>query len=158
MLPDAPGGTPCPDDGDECTTDTCDGSGVCQHPVSGSCGACCLVNKDCVGDILPDTCVGLGGTHAGAGTACLGDSDGDGVDDLCDNCPGVDDFVYGVRVCCVSGAQCDSDAECGPGQSCQTACTCPGTIPTVSHWGLLVLALLLMVVAKVGFGRRAQVA
>ena len=127
-LPDAPSGTPCASDGDECTDDACDGSGVCQHPNSGNCGSCCLAGGQCVNDILPATCMAQGGTHAGAGTACMGDSDGDGIDDRCDQCPGVDDAVF------------------APG--------CIGKIPTVSQWGLLVLALLLMVVAKVSFGRR----
>lgn len=156
MLPDAPSGTPCDDDGDECTDDVCDGSGSCTHPLSGNCGACCLASKACVGDVLPATCTSQGGEHAGAGTACLGDTDGDGVDDLCDNCPGVDDFVYGVRVCCSTGAPCGSDADCGGGETCRTACTCPGTIPTVSQWGLVVLTLLLMAAAKIGFGRRTR--
>ena len=87
-----------------------------------------MASGQCVNDILPATCTAQGGTHAGAGTVCLGDSDGDGIDNRCDQCPGVDDAVF------------------APG--------CIGKIPTVSQWGLLVLALLLMVVAKVSFGRR----
>ena len=57
------------------------------------------------------------------------DSDGDGVADCNDQCPGVDDAIF------------------APG--------CQGAIPTVSEWGLVILALLLLVGAKVYFGRRA---
>lgn len=157
MLPDAPSGTPCASDGNECTNDACDGSGLCEHPNSGNCGSCCLPSGQCVNEILPATCAAQGGTHAGGGTVCLGDSDGDGIDDRCDQCPGVNDAVFGVRVCCGSGATCNANSDCPLGQSCQAACSCT-TIPTVSQWGLLVLALLLMVVAKVSFNRRTLLA
>lgn len=64
----------------------------------------------------------------GCGVAETGDSDGDGVSDCVDQCPGVDDAVF------------------FPG--------CQGAIPTVSEWGMVVLALLLLAGAKVYFGRR----
>jgi len=64
----------------------------------------------------------------GCGVAETGDSDGDGVSDCVDVCPGVDDSVF------------------APG--------CVGAIPTVSEWGMVVLALLLLAGAKVYFGRR----
>jgi len=64
----------------------------------------------------------------GCGVAETGDSDGDGVSDCVDQCPGVDDAVF------------------FPG--------CVGAIPTVSEWGMVVLALLLLAGAKVYFGRR----
>jgi hypothetical protein len=64
----------------------------------------------------------------GCGVAETGDSDGDGVSDCVDQCPGVDDSVF------------------FPG--------CVGAIPTVSEWGMVVLALLLLAGAKVYFGRR----
>jgi hypothetical protein len=57
------------------------------------------------------------------------DSDGDGVIDCHDQCWGVDDAIF------------------APG--CETA------IPTISEWGLVILALLLLVAGKVYFGRRA---
>jgi hypothetical protein len=57
------------------------------------------------------------------------DSDGDGVIDCRDQCWGVDDTIF------------------APG--CETA------IPTISEWGLVILALLLLVAGKVYFGRRA---
>jgi len=51
------------------------------------------------------------------------DADGDGVPDCIDLCPGVDDTIY--------------------------APDCTETIPTVSTWGLTILALLLITAAKV---------
>jgi hypothetical protein len=57
------------------------------------------------------------------------DDDGDGVANCNDQCPGVDDGVFAP--------------------DCQTA------IPTISEWGLVILALLLLVAGKVYFGRRA---
>ncbi len=131
-LPDAGSGTPCESDGDECTDDVCDGAGACTHNNNGLCGACCLANQACVENVLAATCEGLGGSHLGEGTVCHGDSDGDGIDDQCDICPGVDDAVF------------------APG--------CLGAIPTVSEWGLVVLALLLMVGGKLYFGRREVMA
>ena len=68
----------------------------------------------------------------GCGVPDEGDSDGDGVLDCVDQCPGVD------------------DAKFAPG--------CVGAIPTMSQWGLLVMALLLLVIGKIYFGRRAATA
>ncbi len=66
----------------------------------------------------------------GCGVADVGDSDGDGVLDCVDQCNGVDDAVF------------------APG--------CVGQIPTVSSWGLIVLALALLVFGKIYFGRRTE--
>jgi hypothetical protein len=100
---------------------------------------------------LETTCTGFGGTFQGIDSVCLGDSDGDGVDDLCDNCPGVDDNVFGTKVCSNSGAHCNSDADCDPGATCVKACI--GEIPAASAWGLAALALMLLVAGKIYFGR-----
>ena len=56
------------------------------------------------------------------------DNDGDGFLNCVDQCAGADDAVF------------------APG--CKTA------IPTVSAWGLVILALLLLAAGKVYFGRR----
>ena len=68
----------------------------------------------------------------GCGTADEGDEDSDGVLDCVDQCRGVDDAIFAPE--------------------------CDGAIPTVSEWGLVILALLLLVAGKVYFGRRAQMA
>ena len=57
------------------------------------------------------------------------DSDDDGVPDCIDQCTGVDDTIYAPE--------------------------CADAIPTVSEWGVAALALLLLVVAKLVFRRRA---
>lgn len=54
------------------------------------------------------------------------DTDGDSVADCADECPGVDDRLF------------------APG--------CQGAIPAVSVWGLIILGLLLLVLAKIGLG------
>jgi len=65
----------------------------------------------------------------GCGVDDNADSDGDGVPDCDDQCPGVDDAVFAPE--------------------------CDGAIPTTSLWGLIVLTLLLLVGIKmICFGRR----
>ncbi len=54
------------------------------------------------------------------------DSDGDGVSDCIDQCPGVDDALF--------------------------APDCVDAIPTVSQWGVMAMALLLLAAAKIRFG------
>jgi len=97
------------DDGDPCTDNVCGPSGCTGVPT---CGACCYPNGTCQDGQGADACIGNGVFH-GVGSACLGDDNGDGADDLCP-----------------VGDQ----------------------IPTVSTWGLLVLTLLLLALAKVRFG------
>ncbi|MFQ5590482.1 MAG: hypothetical protein ACE5HE_04885 [Phycisphaerae bacterium] len=140
------------DDGNECTNDICDpATGQVEHPDSGLCGACCVQGKACI-YVLAETCETLGGAFLGEQTFCLGDGDGDGGDDQCDNCNGVDDSVFGFWICKPSGGLCETDADCPQGERCEKACI--GEIPTVSGWGLLILVLLLMAGGKVCFGRR----
>jgi hypothetical protein len=66
----------------------------------------------------------------GCGVNDNADTDGDGVPDCIDQCPGVDDRIF------------------APG--------CTDAIPTTSEWGLIVLALSMLIVAKIRFGRRRQ--
>ena len=106
--------TPCEADGDPCTGDHCDGNGQCVFDRY-VCGACCLPDGSCQDDMTTSQCAVVpgGGSFRGAGSVCLGDADGNGIDDLCER-----------------------------------------LIPTVSEWGLLILALLLLTLGKVCFGRR----
>ena len=55
--------------------------------VTGCRHACCLANAspNC-GLVTPDDCVSLGGVPL-IGSICLGDMDGNGVDDACEGCP-----------------------------------------------------------------------
>ncbi|MCH8146833.1 MAG: IPTL-CTERM sorting domain-containing protein [Planctomycetes bacterium] len=126
--------------------------GVPQAPgtTCGECGSCCLADKDCLDDIVNGTCAAVGGSFNGEGSICLGDSDGDGIDDQCENCIGVDDAIFGTFVCSETGLVCETDADCAPGETCKKACL--GKIPTVSEWGLIVLSLLLLTAGKIYFG------
>lgn len=47
---------------------------------------CCLPNGTC-GNATVDFCILLGGTPLPLGAQCLGDMNGDGVDDACSSCP-----------------------------------------------------------------------
>ena len=49
-------GIPCADDSDSCTTDACDGAGICAHTNNGLCGACCVAGGDCMNNVLPEQC------------------------------------------------------------------------------------------------------
>ena len=60
--------------------------------------------------------------------ADLPDSDGDGLLDCIDQCPGADDAVFALE--------------------------CAAAVPTVSEWGIVVLILLLLVAGKVYFRDR----
>ena len=73
------------------------------------------------------------------------DEDGDGVPDCCDACP------FG---------EWDPDFEpaSAPDSQCEPYMGCDDAIPTVSQWGLIVMALLLLVAGKIYFGRRTATA
>ena len=104
--------------------DDSDGDGVC-----GDVDICSGHddNADDDGDGVPDGCDQCPGSDDGAAGA-LGDEDGDGVLNCNDECPGIDDAVF--------------------------APDCAGAIPATSEWGLVVLALLLLVGIKISFARR----
>ena len=88
-------------------------------------------SMDTDGDTVPDFCDRCGpegSTDDDLAPGSLEDADGDGVLNCNDLCDGVDDAVFGPK--------------------------CEGRIPTMSSWGLVVLALLLLVSSKVYFGRR----
>ncbi len=110
-------------------------------------------------DTTPDVCR----------TDCALPRCGDDVADTGEVCDGADHVVCpgACRVDCECGVcgnrirevgeECDrtDDAAC-PGM-CAHDCTCTTAIPTVSHWGLVVLALLLITGAKVWYRRLAAV-
>lgn len=90
------------------------------------------------------------------------DSDGDGRGDACDECP----FEYDPQQDAVCGACCGkecvqiSQLECegfgiyrGDGTRCATEENCTG-IPTVSQWGLVVLALLVLTAGTIVVSRQ----
>jgi len=123
-------------------------------------------------DIADETSEDCGGN--GVPDECEPDDDQDGVINECDGCPV--DSTKTAPGCCGCGfiePDVDGDGyiECPPDADVQPdvpLCpdTCPGlddadfgpceadVIPTLSRWGLIVTGLLLMVAAKVHFGRR----
>ena len=140
----------CPDDVNEDQADA-DGDGVgddCDNCVDdantdqadsdgdGFGDACdiCEGGDDTIdsdGDLVPDFCDRCGpegSTHDDLAPGSLDDADGDGVLNCNDICGGADDAVFRPE--------------------------CVGRIPTMSTWGLVVLALSLLVGSKVYFGRR----
>lgn len=121
------------DDGNGCTNDSCDVAGQCVNtPVV------CNDNVACTSD----ACVSGACQYTPNDAAC-----DDGF------------FCTGVETCsaagCVSGTSpCTGTETCNEdSDTCET-----GAIPTVSAWGLAVLALILMVGAKLGFGRKEATA
>ncbi|MGB0714525.1 MAG: hypothetical protein ACPGXK_01520, partial [Phycisphaerae bacterium] len=87
-------------------------------------GACCRNSISfCLDDSTESACTDAGGTFLVNATCDTLDSDDDGISDLCDVCPGLDDSIYAPE--------------------------CIAPVPTVSSWGLLILAMLLLTTAKV---------
>lgn len=124
---------------------------------------CCLANDSCT-LLVPDICIQGGGTPLPGAADCLGDSDGDGVDASCgDGCPN-DPNKTAPGACGCNATEADSDGDGVP--DCNDQCPglddaipgCQSAIPAASEWGLLALALSLMVLAKVGFGQRRATA
>ena len=95
---------------------------------------------------------------------CEPDSDGDGVIDDCDQCPS-DPLKHELGMCGCGVPDDDSDADTIP--DCIDLCPglddtvddngdgvpdCAEQIPTMSVWGLIILALLVLVIGKLRFG------
>ena len=71
------------DDGDACTIDTCNpATGRCTH--TNICGACCLPDGTCEVWTASECSAIPSADFHGFGTACLGDSNGNGIDDVCE--------------------------------------------------------------------------
>ncbi|MBI1825045.1 MAG: IPTL-CTERM sorting domain-containing protein [Planctomycetes bacterium] len=124
-------GSCCPDDGNQCTHESCD-------QATGACGA----TRDC--STAGDCDDGLHCTIDSCSNSC------------CNHLPLCSQGV----VCCADGVSCDDGDDCTV-DSCVGGCcahvpdpSCVPHIPTVSQWGLVVLSLLLMTGLKLRFGRR----
>ena len=147
----------CPDDGNLCTIEAC---------VDGICGSTPVTCNDdgqfCNGDEVCDPNTGAcrsTGSPCGSGVCC--ESTDRCVAECCSDsqCPDNGVFCDGVEVCdessgvCVSpGNPCEDPLCCDvESDSCQLEC-----IPTTSQWGLVIMALLLIVGSKLYFGRRSD--
>jgi hypothetical protein len=122
-------GTPCTGDGNPCTTDTCDGSGSCVHPVrTGACDDGVFCNG-------ADTCTG-GNCTQHAGDPCAGGAECatvcDETNDACadpagtsctdEGNPCTDEACDGAGTCAHSANQ----NACDDGLFCNGADTCAG--------------------------------
>ena len=118
----SPNGTPCSDDGNQCTNDQCDGtSTLCQHPNK-TAGAACGSPSDTDCD-NPDTCNGSGACQTNNevnGTACTSDGNPCTVDQ-CSGGTCTHPAGNGGTVCRVSTGECDPQETCTGASS-----TCPG--------------------------------
>ncbi len=131
-------GTPCPDDGSECTEDVCS-SGLCMHPLEPAGSACGDTSETACDD--PDSCDSFGNCQvnwAADGTPC---PDGE----FCNG-----DEACADGICSAGTPPCPPDLFC---DELLDRCTNTPVIPTGSGWGLAILALLLLTGAKAYFGR-----
>ena len=168
----------------EGASEDANGNGIpdeCEGPPPTE--ACCLPDGSCMMALDVD-CLAMGGVPQGPGTvcttsqACCFPNDTCAmVDPLCCGDLGgtvVAGACSGMQACCddATGACYMADEACclanghtpkGAGTVClgdldangvDDACEPSGEIPTVSTWGLVVMALLLLVVGKAYFGRR----
>ncbi len=99
----------------------------------------------------------LGGVFYGFNSTCdVPDTDGDGLRNECDGCPGDADKIEPGICGCGRDDNADSDGDGVP--DCDDQCPgiddaifapdCVGAIPSVSTWGMIVLALLLLTGGK----------
>jgi hypothetical protein len=141
----AAGLAPNCDDNIGCTLDSCDeANNKCLHIAN---VAICDDGQACT----EDACTASGCLNLNTCGACCMNT-GDCINGVnfaeCMGLPG-DNVFLGF------GSVCRGDSD---GDGADDACGVDGVIPTVSEWGLVVLALLLLIGAKVYFGTRRQAA
>lgn len=173
--------TDCGDNGvpNECEGD-CQGNGVpddCDivDGTSTDCNANTVPDECDIADATSTDC-----NANGTPDECEPDNDGDGVIDVCDSCPldaaddsdgdgacDSDDECPNNPLKVFAGAcgcgEADTDSDSDGVSDCLDVCPgvddaafapeCDGAIPTVSAWGLIALALLLVTGSKIRFGR-----
>jgi len=146
------------------------GAGKCKCDPGLTPRRCCLPNGSCI-VTSQECCAEFGGTFDPAFAYCLGDfnppPNGNGIDDACERyiincddnrfCNGVETYDPNTGECqpgnppCTANQVCDEDAD--------TCVESPSAIPTVSQWGLVVMALIGLVAGTMLFrrGRLARV-
>ncbi len=175
-IPDCSGGRNCGDDGCGGSCGTCGDNVACNGvetcDQTGHCVAGTPVNCDDSIACTVDACNEPDGTcsHTPNNNQC---SDGNVCNGI-ETCNAATGCVGGTALVCDDGIFCNGAEGCDPQAGCvpgsdpcpdpDTHCdeagdTCaPNSIPTVSEWGLVVLTLMLLIGAKVYFGRRQAVA
>lgn len=97
-----PLGTPCTEDGNECTLDRCDGGGTCTHPPRAAGAPCSTDGNECTDDV----CDGAGAcTHSANNAPC-----DDGL------------FCNGQDVCQGGGCNAHTGDPCTGGPECNQSC------------------------------------
>jgi hypothetical protein len=152
------GPAPCGDDGCGGSCGTCGDGDVCNgEETCGSEGQCvagtplvCNDGNACNG---VESCNPSSGCVPGTPLSCNDGVACNGVE----SCNPSSGCVNGTPVNCDDGRDCSVDTCNEPDGSCsydESDCS----IPTVSEWGLVVLTLMLLIGAKVYFGRRQAIA
>ncbi len=92
--------------GTACEGDLNPANGIDDACETGPFGACCFTDGSC-NDLSASDCANQGGTWEGSGTACLGDGNGNSIDDACEEPTGACCFTDGS---CqdVTGADCSA--------------------------------------------------
>jgi hypothetical protein len=143
----------------ECVPD-CTGAECGDDGCGGSCGTCddsdACTDDACVGRTCEFTPIVCNDNVACTNDACVG-----GACQFTPDHASCDDalFCTGTETCTANGCT-SSGNPCAEGLVCnEDTDTCDNpVIPTVSEWGLVVMALLLLAGAKVYFGRREVIA
>ncbi|APR75713.1 Fibronectin type III domain protein [Minicystis rosea] len=114
-----PSGTACPDDGNACSTDTCNGAGTCTHSMLAD-GTSCGAGQLCEGGSCGMKCQ-IGGQLYAAGTINPANA--------CERCaPATSTSTWSARA---DGTSCDDGNACTKSDVC-TAGVCGGAAYTCS--------------------------
>ncbi len=129
-------------------------------------GACCLTDGSCQ-EGTEDQCITAGGEWLGAESLCLGDNNGNDIDDACEEVT--------TGACCLTDGSCQEGTEnqcitgggewLGLGTVClgdnngngiDDACEELQQVPTLSQWGLMAMGLLLLAFGTVAIVRKRK--
>jgi hypothetical protein len=133
---------PCQDDGIACTDDLCIAN-RCTHEASPAGAACPEDGDACTQDLCDGNAECTHNDSGLCGACCV--SEDSCLDDLLpDACEGLGGRFLGANYSCLGDADDDGVDD---------ACEFFDVIPTVSEWGLVVLALALLVLVKLAHRR-----
>ncbi len=153
---------------DECDIGTGAATDCNENQIPDECDIADGTSQDCNGNGVADDCEPDCDGN-GVSDDCEEDSDGDGVIDACDGCP--DDSNKTSPGVCGCGVL-DVDGDLDTVLDCVDQCPglddridlnedgtpdCLDPVPTLSVWGLIILALLLLAGGKIYFGRSRAV-
>jgi slime mold repeat-containing protein len=120
-----PSGVACPDDGNPCTQNVCDGLvAACQHPAGNAGATCATDNNPCTTDVCDGTSTVCSHPAGNAGAACATDNN-PCTTDLCNGSSTACQYVPGN-----AGAVCRAvQGECDVADTCTgSSATCPADV------------------------------